>query len=96
MRIAILGKKNPCNLNPKMNYRGLSKAVYKFDWDGDVQHYAYRPKNQKEVDDIFATQGKIYKTIRLTVLLDPEPEPEPKPVKKKPGRPKKVKEPVVV
>lgn len=94
MRIAILGKKNSCKMNPRMNYRGLSKTVYRFEWDDEVQHYAYRPKDQKEVDDIFATQGKIYKTIRLTVLLDPVPEVVP--VKKKIGRPKKIKEPELV
>ena len=76
-----------------MNYRGLSKTVYKFEWDDEVQHYAYRPEGQKEIDDIFATQGKIYKTIRLTVLLDPVPEVVP--VEKKSKKSKKVVEEAV-
>ena len=83
-----------------INLKGMSRMLYKFEWDKDIQSYAYEPKNQKEADDIFRTQNKLYKTLRFSVWLgdqDKEEEPCPKceeakkPVKKKRGRPKKVK-----
>ena len=48
---------------------------YNFLWDPEIRHFAYEPKNQKEVDDIFRTQGRIYKTMYFSVYMD-EPEPE--------------------
>ena len=84
---------------PAINLKGWSRMLYKFDWDNDIQSYAYEPKNQKEADDIFSTQNRRYKTMRFSVWLgEPEKkEKEPcvkceeakKPVKKKRGRPKK-------
>ena len=85
---------------PAINLKGMSRMLYKFDWDKGIQAYAYEPKNQKEADDIFSTQNKLYKTMRFSVWLgEPEEkkEKEPcpkceeakKPVKKKRGRPKK-------
>ena len=88
---------------PRMNVKGMSRLIYPFDWNKDIQSYAYEPKNQKEADDIFRTQNRLYKTMRFSVWLgEPEEkkkeEEEPcpkceeakKPVKKKRGRPKKV------
>ena len=79
-----------------INLKGLSRMLYKFEWDKNIQAYAYAPKDQREADDIFNTQNRLYKTIRFSVWLgDQEEEPCPKceepenPVKKKRGRPKK-------
>ena len=83
-----------------INLKGMSRMLYKFVWDPGIQSYAYEPKNQKEADDIFRTQNKLYKTMRFSVWLGDqeekkEEEPCPKceeakkPVKKKLGRPKK-------
>lgn len=43
---------------------------YNFLWDPEIRHFAYEPKNQKEVDDIFRTQGKIYRTMYFSVFMD--------------------------
>ena len=83
-----------------INLKGMSRMLYKFVWNPDIQSYAYEPKNQKEADDIFSTQNRLYKTLRFSVWLGDqeekkEEEPCPKcevaekPVKKKRGRPKK-------
>ena len=82
-----------------INLKGMSRMLYKFIWEPDIQSYAYEPKNQKEADDIFRTQNKLYKTMRFSVWLgdqeEKKEEPCPKcveakkPVKKKLGRPKK-------
>ena len=78
---------------PTIRLKGMSRLIYVFEWDKDIRHYAYEPKNQKECDDIFRTQNVLYKTMRFSVWLDDkEPEPKaksPKPavVKKKRGRP---------
>jgi len=51
---------------------------YNFLWDPEIRHFAYEPKNQKEVDDIFRTQGRIYRTMYFSVYMDePKPKPEP-------------------
>ena len=47
---------------------------YDFLWDKDSRHYAYEPKNQKECDDIFRTQGKIYRTMFFSVTMDKKKE----------------------
>ena len=79
--------------------KGMSRMLYKFEWDKGIQAYAYEPKDQREADDIFSTQNRLYKTMRFSVWLgEPEEkkeEPCPKceeaekPVNKKRGRPKK-------
>ena len=88
---------------PVINLKGMSRMLYKFEWDKGIQSYAYEPKNQREADDIFLTQNKLYKTLRFSVYLgedkekDKVEEPCPKceeaaektPVKKKRGRPRK-------
>ena len=97
-KIIIIGKRDRTGGMPVINLKGMSRMLYKFEWDKDIQSYAYEPKNQKEADDIFRTQNKLYKTLRFSVWLgdqDKKEEPCPKceeakkPVKKKPGRPKK-------
>ena len=81
-----------------INLKGMSRMLYKFVWEPDIQSYAYEPQNQKEADDNFRTQNKRYKTLRFSVWLgDQDKKEEPcvkceeakKPVKKKRGRPKK-------
>ncbi len=62
--------------NPAIRVKGMSHLRYNFIWDSEIRHYAYEPKNQKEVDDIFRTQGKLYRTMFFSVWLDPEPEVE--------------------
>ena len=60
---------------------------YLFDWDKDSRHYAYEPKSQREADDIFRAQGKLYRRMYFSVLMDAPEEPkkeEPKPKKSKP------------
>ena len=67
---------------PNIRLKGMSQLRYNFIWDPEIRHFAYEPKDQKEVDDIFRTQGRIYKTMYFSVYMDqpePEPEPEPKP-----------------
>ena len=74
---------------PNIRVKGMSRIAYNFLWDQEIRHYAYSPKNQKEVDDIFRTQGKIYHHMYFSVWLEPEEEEaKPNPAKKK-GRPKK-------
>ena len=98
IKIIIVGKRNQMGTLPAINLKGWSRMLYKFDWDKAIQAYAYEPKNQKEADDIFSTQNRLYKTMRFSVWLgEPEKKEEPcpkceeaeKPVKKKRGRPKK-------
>lgn len=52
----------------------MSQSRYNFLWDAKIRHFAYEPKSQKEVDDIFRTMGKIYKTMYFSVYLDEEPD----------------------
>lgn len=100
IKIIIIGKRDQMGTVPVINLKGMSRMLYRFEWNKDIGAYAYEPKNQKEADDIFRTQNKIYKTMRFSVWLgdqDKEEESCPKcvevlkPVKKKRGRPKKVK-----
>ena len=58
---------------PNIRVKGMSQNRYNFIWDKKIRHFAYEPKDQKEVDDIFRTQGKIYRTMYFSVWLD-EPE----------------------
>lgn len=59
---------------PAMRVKGMSQVRYNFIWDKEIRHYAYEPKDQKEVNDIFRTQGKLYRTMFFSVWLDEEPE----------------------
>ncbi len=64
---------------PNIRLKGMSQMRYNFLWNPEIRHFAYEPKNQKEVDDIFRTQGRIYRTMYFSVYLDePKVEPEVK------------------
>jgi hypothetical protein len=75
MKIIIIGKRDQMGTTPAIRVKGMSQVRYQFLWDKEIRHYAYEPKNQKEVDDIFRTQGKLYKSMFFSVWL-PEPELE--------------------
>jgi len=79
MKIIIIGKSNQMGATPNIRLKGMSQMRYNFLWDPEIRHFAYEPKNQKEVDDIFRTQGRIYRTMYFSVWLDePKAEPEAK------------------
>ena len=48
----------------------MSSVRYNFVWDTKLGHFAYEPKNQKEIDDIFTTQGRIYRNMSFSIKLD--------------------------
>jgi hypothetical protein len=75
MKIIIIGKSNQMGSTPNIRLKGMSQLRYNFLWDPEIRHFAYEPKNQKEIDDIFRTQGRIYKTMYFSVYMD-EPKPE--------------------
>lgn len=78
--------------NPAIRVKGMSQIRYNFIWDREIRHYAYEPKNQKEVDDIFRTQGKLYRTMFFSVWMDVvEEKPEEKEKEKKEKPKQKVK-----
>lgn len=86
---------------PNIRLKGMSQLRYNFLWDPEIRHFAYEPKNQKEVDDIFRTQGRIYKTMYFSVYMDEpklEAEAKTKPTsgaKSRPtAKPKGKKQPV--
>ena len=76
MKIIIIGKRDQMGTTPSIRVKGMSQVRYNFIWDKEIRHYAYEPKNQKEVDDIFRTQGRLYKTMFFSVWLAPETEAE--------------------
>ena len=79
MKIIIIGKSNQMGSTPNIRLKGMSQMRYNFLWDPEIRHFAYEPKDQKEADDIFRTQGRIYKTMYFSVWLDtPKAEPEVK------------------
>lgn len=82
MKIIIIGKSNQMGATPNIRVKGMSQLRYNFIWDPEIRHFSYEPKNQKEVDDIFRTQGKIYKTMFFSVWLEPKAEPVKKTRKK--------------
>lgn len=101
MKIIIIGKSNQMGSTPNIRLKGMSQLRYNFLWDPEIRHFAYEPKNQKEVDDIFRTQGRIYKTMYFSVYMDepkPEAEAKTKPssgAKSRPtAKPKSKKQPV--
>lgn len=82
MKIIIIGKRDQMGTTPAIRVKGMSQVRYNFLWDKEIRHYAYEPKDQKEVNDIFRTQGKLYRTMFFSVWLDEEPEiPEARLVK---------------
>ena len=74
MKIIIIGKRDQMGTTPSIRVKGMSQVRYNFIWDKEIRHYAYEPRNQKEVDDIFRTQGRLYKTMFFSVWLAPETE----------------------
>ena len=103
LKIIIIGKRDQMGTTPVIRLKGMSRLIYPFEWDPEIKHYAYEPKNQRECDDIFRTQNTLYRTMRFSVWLgsqDESREPEveelvpeslqPSP-KKKRGRPPKRK-----
>lgn len=77
---------------PNIRIKGMSQVRYNFVWDKEIRHFAFEPENQKQIDDIFRTQGKLYKTMFFSVYLEPKTE-EPKP-KAKARKPKAKSQPV--
>ncbi|MAT87080.1 MAG: hypothetical protein CL532_00810 [Aestuariivita sp.] len=97
MKIIILGKKDMAGTNPAIRVKGMSHLRYNFIWDAEIRHYAYEPKDQKEVDDIFRTQGKLYRSMFFSVWLEPkveEEEPKPKAKSRKKSKSQPVAETV--
>jgi hypothetical protein len=72
MKIIILGKSNQMGATPNIRIKGMSQVRYNFVWDKEIRHFAFEPENQKQIDDIFRTQGKLYKTMFFSVYLEPE------------------------
>jgi len=69
MRIVILGKRDQMGTNPVIRVKGMSRLQYIFEWDKDIRHYAYEPKNQREIDDIFRTQNRLYRTLFFSAWM---------------------------
>ena len=69
MRIVILGKRDQMGTNPVIRVKGMSRLQYVFKWDPDIRHYAYEPKEQREIDDIFRTQNRLYKTMFFSAWM---------------------------
>jgi hypothetical protein len=92
MKIIILGKSNQMGATPNIRVKGMSQVRYNFVWDKEIRHFAFEPENQKQIDDIFRTQGKLYKTMFFSVYLETKTE-EPKP-KAKARKPKAKSQPV--
>jgi len=72
MKIVILGKRDQMGTNPVIRVKGMSRLQYVFKWDPNIRHYAYEPKEQREIDDIFRTQNRLYKTLFFSAWLDEE------------------------
>ena len=70
MKVVILGKRDTMGTNPMIRIKGMSRLQYPFMWDPEIRHYAYEPKEQREVDDIFRTQNRLYKTIHFSAWID--------------------------
>tara|TARA_R100000808_G_scaffold7902_1_gene22689 strand:- start:2905 stop:3297 length:393 start_codon:yes stop_codon:yes gene_type:complete len=69
MKIVILGKRDQMGTNPVIRVKGMSRLQYIFTWDPEIRHYAYEPKEQREIDDIFRTQNRLYKTMFFSAWL---------------------------
>ncbi len=59
---------------PNIRVKGMSRIPYNFLWDPEIRHYAYEPEGQKQVDDIFRAQGKMYKHLYFSVWVGEEKE----------------------
>ena len=69
MKIIIIGKSNQMGATPNIRLKGMSQMRYNFLWDPEIRHFAYEPKDQKEIDDIFRTQGRIYRTMYFSAWM---------------------------
>ena len=90
MKIVILRKSNQLGSTSNIKVKGMSSVRYNFVWDKQVSSFAYEPKNQEEIDDIFLTQGRIYRHMNFSIVLD-KPEAE---VEKPKLKSRKKKQPV--
>lgn len=79
---------------PNIRVKGMSQVRYNFIWDKEIRHFAFEPENQKQIDDIFRTQGKLYKTMFFSVYLEPAPETKIEEPKAKGRKPKAKSQPV--
>jgi len=64
---------------PNIRVKGVSRIAYNFLWDSEIRHYAYAPKNQKEADDIFRAQGRVYRHMYFSAWLEESEVEEPCP-----------------
>jgi len=79
---------------PNIRVKGVSRMGYNFLWDPEIRHYAYEPKNQKEADDLFRAQGKVYRHMYFSAWLDaPKTKAEAKVEEPKAKAEAKVEEP---
>jgi hypothetical protein len=70
MKVVILRKSNQLGVTANLVVKGMSSVRYNFVWDTKLGHFAYEPKSQKEIDDIFTTQGRIYRNMSFSIKLD--------------------------
>lgn len=63
---------NESQLHTALHLDGMSGRPYAFLWNKSLDRYAYEPKNQEEINDIFATQGVICPWHLSPVLIDGE------------------------
>jgi hypothetical protein len=94
MKIIILGKSNQMGATPNIRIKGMSQVRYNFVWDKEIRHFAFEPENQKQIDDIFRTQGKLYKTMFFSVYLEPETKAQEEKPKTKSRKSKAKSQPV--
>ena len=90
MKIVILRKSNQLCSTANIVVKGMSSIRYNFIWDAEVGHFAYETKEQHEIDDIFKTQGRIYRYMNFSIVLD-KPQAE---VEKPKLKSRKKKQPV--
>lgn len=64
---------------PVIRVKGMSRLQYDFRWDKEGRHYTYEPKTQREADDIFRTQGRLYKRMFFSALMEEKKEPKKEP-----------------
>jgi len=83
MKVVILRKSNQLGVSANLTVKGMSSIRYNFVWDTKLGHFAYEPKNQKEIDDIFTTQGRIYRNMSFSIKLDEKAFEKPEKVETK-------------
>lgn len=63
---------NESQLHSSLNLEGISGKPYVFQWNKLLDSYAYEPKDQEEINDIFATQGVICPWHLSPVIVEGE------------------------